>query len=782
MSARRPGQVPRPTEAHCYVEAAFTPMPGGHSMTNPDQSSQRRTRRELFLTGGVVASAAAMTGVLGSPQPAYAEDLPLVDSVNGQTGEVKLTAVDVGAQAKATADAAGIVADPESFPGIDPTGATDSTKGLQDALLATPNGGQLQIPGGTYRIDGNLSIPSGRSLKIVGYGATLVHSGNVPLLTASGEYGAPVAVGNLRVEDVTFGSGASAPVSRFSTTNNPGWRAGDVLKIVSDDAIPESRAGSGGNQSRLGEFAVVHAVDGKTTTLAAPLREPYSTNVRLVTVSEQTVTLEGMTFDTTDAGVSNSLGVTIHLMRLREPIIRNVRIRRASSIALQLSSCFGYSVTNCLVDGVTENLPNGQLGYGVLDNGSAFGRINGGLFRRVRHAYTDDSPRIAANSAAGGYGRTYGTQVVGAVATMTFNNAWDTHHSSESVQFISCAAVGGIPQGDQGFAAFGLRGKNHRVVGCLSIDMESGVTVFSEGASGLSYGHTVSDLLVRRATSAAILVNLNGDQHPDARQRSGQMSVRAADVIAEDCRRLLYSVNGTVRLTNAEFIPPVGKSKIEYNGITNRNSFIDARNILLDYTRNTAGVPQPFLAVSTDNSWTPGRQETVLDGVRVRSTASVRSRVSRPFIGGSHMINARGVEFNETFTVLPGDRHDSSLIEWRCNSDPGQPSQDLNSAYFYLGNAELIQDPMTRVRQSPNPSVIVKVNPTSQNYTATKFVNGYIRGQIVTFYIQDLVSGSWTISRDATPGVLLYGTNSRTLRKNDQLQVVWDGASWREIA
>lgn len=750
-------------------------------MRRIDGSDENRSRRDFFVASGVAASVVTLGGIFSESGVAQAAT-DSVASVNGKTGEVTLNSADVGAQSKDTADAAGVIADPLSFPGVDPSGAADSTSGLQTALLATPDGGQLILPAGTYRIDGNLSVPNGRSLRIVGYGAVLVHAGAVPLLSASGQYGSAVALSNLRVEEIAFRSGASAPVSRFDTSGPPSWRAGDVLKVVSDDVIPEARAGSGGSQSRLGEFAVVHAVDGTTTTLAAPLREEYATNIRAATTSEQTLTLEGMTFDTTDEGLENSRGVTVHLMRLREPIIRNVRVRRASSIAFQMSSCFGYSITNCLIDGVTENLPNGQLGYGILDNGSAYGRINGGLFRRVRHAYTDDSPRVPTNSAPASYGRTYGTQIVGAVATMTFNNAWDTHHASEAVQFIGCAAVGGVPQGDRGYAGFGLRGKNHRVVGCMSTDMESGVSVFSEGTSGQSYGHTVSDLLVRRATSAALLVNLHGDEHPQARTRSSEVSLRATDVVADDCRRLLYTVNGYVRLSGAEYTPPAGKSKIEYNGITNRNSFIDARGILLDYTRNTAGIPQPFLAVSTDGTWSPGRQETVLDGVRVRSTESVRSRISRPFIGGSHMVNARAVEFNETFTVLPGDRHESSLIEWRCNSDPGQPPQDQNSAFFYLGTPELIEDPMTRVRQSPDPNVIVKVNPTSKSYTAKQFVSGYIRGQIVTFWIQDLVSGSWTISKDATPGVLLVGTTSRTLRRNDQLQVIWDGTVWRELA
>lgn len=750
-------------------------------MAEADGFEWRRNRRDFIMAGGAAAAIAAVGGVLTPSDSARAQN-EFVESVNGQTGEVTLRAADIGAQRQDSADAAGIIADPSTFPGVDPRGNSDSTDGLQTALLATPDGGQLVLPAGRYIINGNLSIPSGRSIRIVGYGATLIHAGTVPLLSASGQYSSPVAVRDLRVDQVTFPSGASAPVSRFTTSNAPTWSAGDVVKIVSDDIIPESRAGSGGSQSRLGEFAVVHATEGNLTTLAAPLREAHATNIRAAATSEQTLTLEGMTFDTTDVGVTNSRGVTVHLMRLREPIIRNVRVRRASAIAFQLSSCFGYSITNCLVDGITENLSNGQLGYGILDNGSAFGRITGGLFRRVRHAYTDDSPRVPANSAPSSYGRTYGTQIVGAVATMTYNNAWDTHHASEGVQFIGCTAVGGIPQGDKGYAGFGLRGKNHRVSGCVSIDMESGVSVFTEGSSGQSYGHTVSDLLVRRATSAALIVNIHGDNHPDARTRSPEQTLRATDIVADECRRLLYAINANVRLSNAEYTPPLGVSKGEYNGITNRNSYIEARGILLDYTQNTTGVPQPFLAVSTDSSWSPGRQETVLDGVRIRSTPSVRSRVSRPFIGGSHMINARGVEFNETFTVLPGDRHESSLIEWRCNSDPGQAPQDQNSAFFYLGNTELLEDPMTRVRQSPDPSVIVKVNPSTQNLLVKKFVNGYIRGQIVTFWIQDLVSGSWKISTDSTTGIVLYGTTSRILRKNDQLQIVWDGSVWRELA
>ncbi|WP_141097176.1 hypothetical protein [Microbacterium sp. AISO3] len=618
-------------------------------------------------------------------------------------------------------------------------------------------------------------------MSIVGYGATLVHAAAGPLVTAVGTYSSATSISGVSTEVRTFPSGASAPVTVLTTSSNVDWRPGDVLKIVSDDPIPEARPGTASSSSRRGEFVSVDQVSGRQVTLAGLLRDQYQTAVRAARISPQTFRLEGVELDLSDDGLTTSFGVAVHLMGLRSPTVRNVHIARASSIGLQLTSCLSYTVENLVVDHVREDLANGQLGYGILDNCSSLGTVIGCTFRYLRHGYTDDTPRMGAGGDILRFGRTYGTRIIGCSASMTTNNAFDTHHASEGVEFVGCSASSGIPRTDQGYAAFGLRGKNHRVSACTSVNMETGVTVFTEGGGGLSYGHTVTDLVVTGATNSALLVNVQGDSHPAARQRLTQVSLNARGVTARDSRRMLATTNGNVVLRDALYFAPIGVDGTEYNGITNRNSFIDSAGVLLDYTANTAGKPQAILAVSSGQGWSPGTQDSILNELTVRATKSVADRVNRPLIGGSHRVRGRRVEFSYPFPVLPGDRDASSLFEWRVSSDPGGDVQDLGSAYFYLGASEL-GSPMTKVRQSPDPNIIVKVNPGTATVTSTVFLPGYFRGQVARFWVQDTVSGVWRVPHGGAANTLLRGAATRALRKGDQLALTWDGVVWRELA
>src|SRR5690606_29189076 len=111
---------------------------------------------------------------------------------------------------------------------------------------------------------------------------------------------------------------------------------------------------------------------------------------------------------------------------------------------------------------------------------------------------TDDTPQVAAGSAIHGFGRTYGTLVLGARALGATAAAFDTHHHSEATHFLGCHATGGTPLSSLS-TGFQLRGKNHRVTACTVDQMGTGLAVINESASGDSYGHIVDGLAVTRA-------------------------------------------------------------------------------------------------------------------------------------------------------------------------------------------------------------------------------------------------------------------------------------------
>ncbi|WP_205915116.1 hypothetical protein, partial [Prescottella equi] len=64
-----------------------------------------------------------------------------------------------------------VIATVDAFPGLDPTGAADSSTAFQAAVNATPDGARLIVPAGVYKLDSGVAITD-RTLTIESYGVT----------------------------------------------------------------------------------------------------------------------------------------------------------------------------------------------------------------------------------------------------------------------------------------------------------------------------------------------------------------------------------------------------------------------------------------------------------------------------------------------------------------------------------------------------------------------------------------------------------------------------------
>ncbi|RFA08336.1 hypothetical protein B7R54_03170 [Subtercola boreus] len=572
--------------------------------------------------------------------------------------------------------------------------------------------------------------------------------------------------------------GGNLPVSVIKISSSQGWVRGDVLKIVSDDIIPEGRPGSSGLESRLGEFVVVRTANGQTITLAGLLREDYSTNVRVAKISEKTFALEGAEFETTAAGLTSNYGSLIYLYRLKNPTVSRVKVVNSSSAVIHFASCFGYSVYDADIAYAVDNPQNSQVGYGVFDNASSYGRVIGGLFRHVRHAYTDDTGRIATNSALTGYGRTYGARIIGGSALNTTSNSWDTHHCSEGTEFISCTATGGLAESTFGQAGFGIRGKNHRVTNGTVLNMDTGVNVFNESGGGETHGTVISNLVVRNAETCAVQVFVHSDGHPKENIMDTEENVTINGLTAVDCGRLINAKNAVVTVRNAEYAVPAGADGVSYDGITTKNSIVRVYNSVLDYSKNTKGTPRPVVAI-TSTGYTPARQQTFIDGLEVRLSASVAARGPKPFNGVNHEVSGRNIRFDYPFSVMPGDCSASSTMQWSCTAGAGAANADLNSSYVYISSTAL-KTPFAGVLQSSDLQVIVRAVPGASAYSVAALPAGKVRGQFVTLWMNDTSSGSLTIANGTAARTLFIGGTSKVLKKGMQLRVFWDGTLWRE--
>lgn len=672
-------------------------------------------------------------------------------------------------------DRVAIVASAARFAGIDATGAADSSAGLQLAINATPEGGVLVIPTGTYLVGTALYPRLTKSMRVSAWGATLIATTSAPIFSVSGTYGAIFGVDAVtRVSP----SGASS-VSQLAVSGAPGWAAGTVIKIVSDDAIPERRPGDGNVESRLGEFAVVRSSNGSTVVLGGPLRERYSTNIRAAAISDQTFSIEGGTLQVAAARAAASNNPLVYFSRLKYPQLRSVTVPRASGPVFRFSSCYGYLVEDAIVRFATDDAGASILGYGVSDVGSSFGQVERGVYSHVRHAYSDDTNRVAANSEISGYGRTFGTVVSGVNALMTTSSAFDTHHCSEGVTFVACNATSGIGQGSQGQSGFQLRGIGHRVVDCTARFVENGVIVQDEVKGGDSRSHQINGLRVFDARGAAVRVVRRPVGHPTAGVYDPAPTVAVSDVYAERSGALLVSYNASVVLAGGLF--RAGESNPgtgDYHGIYAENSLVRIRDTILDFEGNTAGTPRPIASGSTAGA-VPGLQRTEIDGLEVRSTPDVVVRTWAAFSGSNHLIRARNVRFTYPFRYMPGENLAAgSAVEWRCDVPADGSTEIASSAVYTWGNNEVLAV-QQRLALSPDPVIMVRLTSTN-TLTMAALPSSTIFGQRLHF----LHSGARpvTVRHGPAGGTVLTAGLDLALDPGSQLLLFWDGAAWREVA
>lgn len=669
-------------------------------------------------------------------------------------------------------DKAIVVATPGRFSGIDPTGSADSAVGLQAAMNATPDGGTLIVPTGTYRVGTALYPKLSRSMRIRAFGAKFLQASGSPIFSVTGDYGTVYSVSSLSVSTAA----GYGPQAKLTLTASPPWSQGDVVKVISDDVISGARPGPGdGTESRCGEFAVVNVVNGRTILLNGLLRDSYGTNIRIVRLSRQTFVLEGGDFEATAERLAAKNNAVLFFSKLFAPQVIGSRVTRAGGTALQFSSCFAYVARDVHVDFGVDDASQGRLGYGILDNSCAYGLVDGGVFKHVRHAYTDDTDRVAANSDPGSYGRTYGTTLSNVSALMTTNSSFDTHHCSNNVTFLGCIATGGRSQGDGQFG-FQLRGLNHRVISCAAVGTDGGIQVHTEKGGGQSRGHYVADFRVRDTAGPAVRVAIRQAGHPQAGQRdAGTIEIRG--LMADQTGSLLVASNATISLGSATFRAPAGVAGTNAQGIYADNCALDVSDTILDFTTNTAGTPRVYSSGQTAGTQ-PGQQDSYLRDVEVRANADVVSRTWAVINGPGHMVRAQGLRFTYPFRMMAGeDFLEGSQVDWRCDHVPGVTAGLIDSSSFGFGNSDL-SNVLQRLNRSSDPNIYLRGSSTI-NIVMPAFPAGIRLGQRVTIHYQG--NQTLTLKHGSATRLKLVGSSDRAMTSDTMCHLVWDGKDWTEL-
>lgn len=392
-------------------------------------------------------------------------------------------ALDAALTAAQSGGVVGIVyATPQAFSGIDRTGATSSVAGLLAAFNATPDGGILVIPPGTYKIDSVLTLQN-KHVTIWAYGAHFIYSSATAAIVMQGSMGTTYTATGAPTQTTStaFARGEQLAVTTVTLSATPtGYAVGDHVKIVSDDTASPANV-------KCGQVMMVVAVSGTTVTLNGHLRGTFSTNVRVAkmpgnsTGAYRMKWFGGLGYHDSTVMASGSAGYALlQASRLVQPLIRDFHVINASGPAVYT----GHTYKARIIDLTVERLLDGGAVYGYgLNDGGELTLCRGLVAERIRHAYTTGA---AQGTNIGDYGRCYGAIVVDGICHGSTQVAWDTHGDGDEVTFLNCHAI-------DCYYGFQLRGTRNKVLGgrVKGGSYPGAVQITSADGTSSSYGHYI---------------------------------------------------------------------------------------------------------------------------------------------------------------------------------------------------------------------------------------------------------------------------------------------------
>lgn len=682
----------------------------------------------------------------------------------GTTGSDSRTVLD------AALDRIELVATPERFPGIDPSGATDSRAGLVAAFNAAPVGGKVIVPQGDYLVTGLLDFPVTRDISIDFSNSRLINDRITGQLARFwGAYETPVAVSAASIVTIPPSMWTELPsVGTSITTSTPqSWVIGDLVKVIADNPIPEGRVShTEGIEARMGQTLKVHSVTGTTVILTGELREiaNYTTNVRAAKLGSPQLTIRNAVITMTDSALANP-GARSGLLidYLAYPILENIRVERTSSSGIQVRSCYGYEFNNIVV-GLARNDPaNGAIGYGILDVSCEGGRINGLLAHKTRHAYTDDSSRIAVDRGPGEYGRTYGTRVVNSESIGSSTSSFDTHSYSQEVEFVNCTSRDSV-------TGFHLRGQYHHILNCRVINAQMAVDVSSESNQDETYGHNIDGLKADNISVVALNFSTHsGPTEPNFQLLDPRPSFVSNVTVTRSRGRLFKGNNNTVRYSNLRMVNNAPST----NAVVLVNTDFEGRGIDLDYTAVTLVSAAFFLHTDRvgrlwvdglDIKWDAGTVDSLVSSTSTGRVCIRRATVSKPVT-----------------SVLQS----TSVVSWHIPQSSVALDNGRISGHLNVGNAGVISADALRAPMADTDSAVVIIDATvTSALNLATLPNGKRFGQDLVIRNLAASSNNLTVRHgDPAYNTTLIGGTDKVLTPGMFITLRWlpDVYSWYQI-
>lgn len=315
-------------------------------------------------------------------------------------------------------------------------------------------------PGATYTLNASSAsdrrlLSNGQDVHIKGNGATLIQTSTEPVLALRGGWEV--------IQDVSTATSTSLTV-----TDGTAFSRGDVVKIVSDEPLPDFLS------REKGEYAVVYDVSGNDLLFLQALRFSYdvASNCKVGKLRDSKIVVENINFGCTfsDEGVGPDPEPFIYLENAKGAEIRNVHSGFTWSDVIHLRDCYNVTIKDVHVKyGANQDndWQSDARNYGIRVENSEMCILDRGSYLHGRHGIDflssgDSGLSYLQNgeSHINGHGLARRCTVANWVADSTSNAAFSSHHGSEDIHWFNCVASGSRQ------AAFQIRGVGHSIVNC----------------------------------------------------------------------------------------------------------------------------------------------------------------------------------------------------------------------------------------------------------------------------------------------------------------------------
>lgn len=347
---------------------------------------------------------------------------------------------------------------PENYPSL-PTHLA-LQRALQDAADM-----QKEVwlrPGKTYLMDGGVDLTD-TDIRLRFKGAALVRSinaPNVPLIRASYSITNVQDVTSVSVAERDLGSGNST-VCAVTVSDGSAYLPGDALKIVSDDLLPDSPVSQA---EYTGEIFLVSSVEGNVVYGYAPLRETFSTNIRIGKMTKRVVFIEEADASDEEGAPTSRNAPLVQVKGSIEAEYVRPYFHDGQSMGLQSISSYKNLMTGARFERLRTSPSNAAYGYGFAEYGCVDGLLDGWSADTLRHPYTTGALIVEPGQEdIYEYGGTIGTVVRNGGGK---DCCLDRHEDSLDVWFENCYIYKSFRPVNASFNPYNLRGRGGGMRGC----------------------------------------------------------------------------------------------------------------------------------------------------------------------------------------------------------------------------------------------------------------------------------------------------------------------------